>query len=262
MKKIANLLLNENIILSLIIFNTIIIFIQQSGVSSPLLLYIDFVISFIFLMEMIVKLKEYGFSGYWKNAWNRLDGILVIITLPSMVELFIPLGINTYFVLTLRALRIFKSFRIIRFFPHVNELSKGLKKAIKDSYSVFTGLMIIILVFSLLNCSLFSRAAPEYFATPIDSIYSVFRLFTIEGWYAIPDKISEYYGNLPIIGIVVKFYFSILLIIGGIIGVSFVNSVFVDAMVSDNNDNLEEDIKRLERKINQLTDKIDKLQSK
>lgn len=49
---------------------------------------------------------------------------------------------------------------------------------------------------------------------------------------------------------------------GGIIGLSLVNSVFVDAMVSDNNDELNKEVERLHKKIDVLTEKIDELQHK
>ena len=148
------------------------------------------------------------------------------------------MGYNLSFILSLRVLRVFKFFRIIKFFPHIDELSKGLERAIKDSYSVFFGFVIVIFIFALLNCSLFATAAPEFFGSPLESIYSMFRLFTIEGWYEIPAVITDYYDGSVWIEHLVKLYFSLLLIIGGVIGLSLVNSVFVDAMVSDNNDEL------------------------
>ena len=40
--------------------------------------------------------------------------------------------------------------------------------------------------------------------------------------------------------------------LGGVIGLSLINSVFVDAMVSDNNDDLLERIDQLEEKIDRL----------
>lgn len=173
-----------------------------------------------------------------------------------------PTGINISFILSLRVLRVFKFFRIIKFFPHIDELSKGIKRAIKDSYSVFFGFIIVIFIFALLNCSLFAKAAPEYFGTPLDSIYTVFKLFTVEGWYEIPEVITDYYSASPFIVNIVKLYFSLLLIVGGIIGLSLVNSVFVDAMVSDNNDELNKEVERLHKKIDVLTEKIDELQKK
>jgi voltage-gated sodium channel len=47
--------------------------------------------------------------------------------------------------------------------------------------------------------------------------------------------------------------------VGGILGLSLVNSVFVDAMVSDNNDELTKEVERLHEKIDALNCKIDEL---
>jgi voltage-gated sodium channel len=47
-------------------------------------------------------------------------------------------------------------------------------------------------------------------------------------------------------------YFIFVVLSGGILGLSLVNSIFVDAMVSDNNDELEKKIERLELKIDLL----------
>ena len=57
----------------------------------------------------------------------------------------------------------------------------------------------------------------------------------------------------------VKLYFSLLLIVGGILGLSLVNSVFVDAMASANNDELTKAVERLREKIDALNCKIDEL---
>ena len=102
----------------------------------------------------------------------------------------------------------------------------------------------------MINCSLFKDLAPEYFATPLDSIYSVFRLFTVEGWYDIPDAITV--SISPAWGKIVRFYFCILLLLGGILGMSFINSIFVDAMVSDNNDDVKAQLAEMEKKIDKL----------
>ena len=47
-------------------------------------------------------------------------------------------------------------------------------------------------------------------------------------------------------------YFIFVVFSGGIFGLSLVNSIFVDAMVSDNNDELEKKIDNLETKITLL----------
>ena len=259
-QRVINFFLNDKIILTFIVINFITIFVQESGYRSSMLTYIDCGISLIFLIEMIVKHCVYGIKEYWKDAWNRFDGILVMVTTPSLLNMSISMNMNLSFLMVLRVLHAFKMFRMIKFFPNIGAITVGLKRAIKDSYSVFFGLFIIMIVFSVFNCIMFGKAAPEYFGNPVESIYSVFRLFTVEGWYEIPDTISTYYDSSEAIIILVKTYFSILLVIGGILGMSLVNSIFVDAMVSDNNDDLEADVKRLEEKIDRPTEKITDLQ--
>jgi len=49
--------------------------------------------------------------------------------------------------------------------------------------------------------------------------------------------------------------FIFILLTGGIFGLSLVNSIFVDAMVSDNNDELEKKIDDLNEKVSKLLEK-------
>lgn len=49
-----------------------------------------------------------------------------------------------------------------------------------------------------------------------------------------------------------RIYFSILLFLGGIIGMILVNSIFVDAMAADNNDEVLKILSQLERKLDSM----------
>ena len=249
---IRKIFLNEHIILCVILINAAIIFAQESGVDSLALSVADLVCTLIFIIEMVVKHIEYGFKGYWRDGWNRLDGVLVILSLPSLVAFFVPAGVvgNLSVLLVLRLLRVLRFFRIIHIFPNFSTIARNFGKAMRDSYGVFAGFIVLILIVALVSCALFRDSAPEYFATPIDSIYAIFRICTGEGWNEIPDTIAE--GSTVITARWVRLYFSVLLIICSIIGLSLVNAIFVDAMVSDNNDDLEKQVK-------ELNDKIDKL---
>jgi len=249
---IRKIFLNEHIILCVILINAAIIFAQESGVNSLALSVADLVCTLVFVIEMIVKQMEYGIKGYWRDGWNRLDGVLVILSLPSVVAFFMPAGIlgNLSVLLVLRLLRVLRFFRIIHIFPNFSNIARNFGKALRDSYGVFAGFLVLILIVALVSCALFREAAPEYFASPIDSIYSIFRICTGEGWNEIPDTIAE--GSSIVTARWVRLYFSLLLVICSIIGLSLVNSIFVDAMVSDNNDDLEKQVKELNAKIDQL----------
>ena len=49
-----------------------------------------------------------------------------------------------------------------------------------------------------------------------------------------------------------RIYFSCLLFLGGIIGMSLVNSIFVDAMAADNNDEVLDKLSEIEKKLNDM----------
>jgi voltage-gated sodium channel len=60
----------------------------------------------------------------------------------------------------------------------------------------------------------------------------------------------------------VRLYFCALLIFGGIIGMSFINSIFVDAMMSDNNDDLVAHIDEMRKSLDEMKKQLDALQKK
>ena len=260
--------LGEKFIIGVILINSVIIYLQVSGYESLWLEVLDTTCTIIFIIEMVYKLNKYGMLGYWRYGWNRLDGSLVILSLPSLIVLLFPVeGANLSILLAFRLLRTLRVLRIIKVLGNtMNKLAVGFKKGLITSSPVIAAFFVIIVIFGLINCSLFKDVAPEFFGGPLSSIYSVFQLFTIEGWYDIPSACCG--GNdSPIMMGFIRLYFCVLLIAGGIIGMSFINSVFVDAMAEDNNDDVKKLIndrieeltaqnKALEEKINTILKKL------
>lgn len=254
--RIKKLFLNDKFILVVILINSILIYLQVSGYEDKLIGTLDMVCTLIFLLEMIIKHRVYGVRAYWRDGWNRLDGILVILSLPSVAALFIP---NEYTGLSLlmvfRLLRVLRFFRVLHFFPNFSKVVHGFKVAMRESYAILLSFAVIIVIFGLLNCSLFKEADPEHFQTPLRSIYAVFQICTIEGWYEIPNTVAEYYGASSVAAEFIRLYFCALLILGGIIGMSFINSIFVDAMVADNNDEVKAKLEEIQKTLYELKEK-------
>ena len=123
-----------------------------------------------------------------------------------------------------------------------------------SSYLIIFIFVVINFIFALLSHKLFSNIAPEYFGDPLTSFYSIFKIFTIEGWYEIPDIVTENITNSVEIWFV-RLYFVIVLFIGGIFGLSIINSVFVEGVI--NNDKDEKDADKLDKIISRL-DSIEK----
>ena len=244
--------MNDNAILIVVVINTIIIFLLEGGISNLAIIIIDSVCTIFFLCEMIVKHIHLGIRGYWSRAMNCMDGLLVLLSLPSLINYVTEMPLTDFsFLLALRSLRIFRIFRIERLFPGFGIIVRNLKLALKQSSAFMLAILLFIIIFALIDCGLFSSVAPEYFGSPFDAIYSTFRLFTIEGWYEIPDTIAAGFGNHFWVH-VTRFYFCTQLFIGGIVGMSLINSIFVDAMVSDNNDALDAKVDKLQQSIDEL----------
>lgn len=247
MKKI---LLNEKLLLAIVILNVVVIFIQECGVDHLALSLVDIVCTLIFIAEMVVKHREYGVKGYWRDRWNALDGIVTILSIPALLAYLIPEIASINAIIIFRALRVFKLFRTARRFPNLTEIWSGFKLALRQSAGFLLGYFIVIVVIAMFNSALFGKVAPEYFDTPLDAIYSVFQLFTVEGWYEIPNAVV---GDLsPVWTHIIRFYFCLLLIGGGIIGMSLINSIFVDALAADNNDDVKAKLDVLEQKLDRL----------
>ena len=254
-KTIKNIFLNERLIIIIIILNAIILFLQESGIQNQFINVLDFCCSIIFVIEMIVKMKEYGVKGYWDSGWNRLDGTLVILTIPSLIAFVLPMrSLDLSFLLVLRILRVFRFFRLVHVFPGFTQLMKNFVVAMKRSYAVFVGLLIMIITFAMIGCGLFKDIAPEYFSTPLEAIYSTFRIFTGEGWNEIPDTVAQ--GVHSGWAHIIRLYFCLILIVGCIIGMSLLNSIFVDAMVSDDEEGIKEQLNSIETSLDEIKKRI------
>lgn len=258
MGKLKQLFLNERFILFVIIINAVIIFTQSYGIEHRWLTALDLACTLIFTIEMIVKHMVYGLKGYWADGWNKMDGTLVILSFPSIIAFFAPTAMeNLSFLLILRLLRVLRFFRVMHFFPNFSKIVVGFKLAMRNSWGILCSFTVIIIIFGMLNCSLFHEADPEHFYSPIRSIYSVFQICTIEGWYDIPNAVAEYYGAFTWMASVVRLYFCLLLIMGGIIGMSFINSVFVDAMVADNNNEVLDKLVELQKTVEEMKQQLE-----
>lgn len=257
-----NPFLESRFILTLILINSGVIFWQCYDGYPKILDWVDLGFVICFWIEMISKWKKYTFWGYWSRSWGRFDGAITILSSMSVLQMFfaywqkgvlspsVTTGMSLEFLIALRVLRVFRFFRVFRFIPSIESIVTGTRNALLSSYVIVFAFMTLAFIFSVVSCCLFKSVSPDYFGDPITSFYTIFRLFTVEGWYEIPEAVSanfSFWGTTA-----VKLYFASLLFFGGIIGMSFINSIIVDAMVSDNNDQMLAKINGLEKKIDLL----------
>lgn len=208
----------------------------------------DFFFTVLFGVEIYFKVRQYGLQRYLKSEWNLLDLVVVVLSLPSLLLYFIPNSPYLGFLLLLRVFRVFKFFRFLKFIPNINSLLSGIRRALKASVFVILAFFIYTFVVSLFSCHIFHDIAPRYFRNPLVSFYTIFKIFTIEGWYEIPDTIA---ASVSVkVAFFTRAYFVLVVTTGGLFGLSLVNAIFVDEMTSDNT-------RLVERRVNELHQKID-----
>lgn len=245
-------LISEKVVLTIIVINTVVLFIDafptiRQTMFGEILFWIDYACIVFFVIEALIKIWILNFRTYWKSGWNKLDIMIVLAGLPFLIGPFLP---NVDFeafsvILLLRLGRFLRFWRMLRFVPNANHILKGVIRALKASVGVFLVLLGLNLILAMGANMLFHNVAPQYFGDPILSIYSMFKVFTIEGWYEIPDQLANE-GLSTNYLVLMRCYFSVAVLVGGILGLSLANAVFVDEMTTDNNDHLEEMVEKLQ----------------
>lgn len=242
----------------IILLNVVIIYLMYfPALKDNLLLeLIDQAFILIFLVEAIVKLSVLKPRHYFASSWNRFDFVIVVGSLPTLLINFIEVP-DTSLLIILRLFRLIRILRFIRFVPNLGQVLEGLGRALRASVFVLVALLVLNLMTAIFTCHFYGEIAPELFGDPLLSIYSIFKLFTLEGWDDIPRFIASR-TDLPWLVWVTRFYFVIVVLIGGIFGMSLANAVLIDEMTMDNNQELEKKIDDMHQELRLLREELQK----
>mgnify|MGYP005990991041 CR=1 FL=1 len=218
--------------------------------------YLDMVFLLLFVMEALVKIRSSGLKGYFSSYWNRFDFSIVILSLPALLVPFASVP-NTSVIIILRLFRIIRIARLLRFVPNMQHVLKGLGRALKASIFVLAALVFLVFILAIVTCHFYGQLVPKLFGDPLISLSSVFQLFTLEGWNEIPAAIALKTESTYVIG-ATRLYFGLIVLLGGVFGMSLANAVFVDEMTMDNNDKLEAKMDAMQRQIAELKEMLEK----
>ncbi len=254
---LRSLLLTHRGIMVLIALNAVIIFLLSfpSLAQNRWLLWLDQAFLALFIVEAAWKLWLFGPKQYFRSGWNTFDFAIVCISLPSMFVLLKP-SHDLSFLIVLRLLRFFRMLRVLRFVPDIQIILTGLIRAMRASVMVLLVMMLGNFLLSIFSAHLFAELDPEHFGDPLRAFFSMFQVMTLEGWVDVTDgvanEVSGWAGPY-----LVRFFFLVLVLAGGIFGLSLANAIFVDEMTLDNNRVLEEKIDELQRQLSELKSLIE-----
>ncbi len=250
MNTLQSFFTNDRIMLAVVFINTLFIFVGGYFTSSRFFIWVDSFFTILFLVEIVAKVNAYGWKEYWKDGWNKFDFIITLLAVPSLANLFADTDLFTHILLSLRTLRVFKSIRLFKFIPHIENLLKGVKLAVKTSLIVCVAFVVMLFIVSIISTTLYGKIAPEFFGDPGISLFTIFRYFSGDDWATFPLVIGRETPDL--VARLTRTGYAILYFFGGVMGLSLVNSIFVDAMVGDNNDEVLAKLEQLEKKLDEL----------
>ena len=264
-RRILEKLFHEGIILSVIVLNTFALvldgFPDLNARFGQYFHAFDYACVVYYVLEVLAKVRLFGWGAYWKSNWNKFDFIIVLLGIPVLIDPLFPGEFRgAEIILLLRTGRFLRFFRMLRFIPNVTQIWNGVQRSLKASVGIFLVLFILNLITAMGANGLFGGYAPEHFGDPYVSFYSMFKVFTIEGWYDIPDELALRDDITPAMIFLVRCYFAFSVIIGGVLGLSLANAVFVDEMTVDNTDKLEKLVEDLRDDITEYKKEIVELQ--
>lgn len=245
----------EKNLFAITLLNVVIIYFHSFSYFSDYFFYFDLAdasITLFFLCEIIYKISnnydkglKAKFKYYWKHDhWNKLDFISLILALPSLGVLFInDLELFAGFTV-LRSLRIFKFIRVIEFIPEGKRIVPQLVRALKAVMFIIFAFIIYSTIISLISVSIYKSYTDDYFTNAFDSFFTIFKIFSGDGFSDVVADITDHPDCSLSFAYFTKFYFVFIVFTGSILGLSLINSIFIDQMTiaKDEHDSSEKKI--------------------
>jgi voltage-gated sodium channel len=242
------MVVDERLVTAIIVLNAALQFLRAypRWEDDGFLLALDYGCTLYFVVELLLKVGLLGFREYWKSGLNRFDFIVIVAASPHLLTPFFEVT-DLALLLLLRSVRLVRLLRLLHFIPGRDRLLANAIQALRASVGLFLALVLYNFVLGLTACYVFRDTGSPYFADPFTSMYSLFKVFTIEGWHEIAESVGL---DAPHgVGFIARGFFIFAVLTGGFVGISLANAVFVDRMVADNTNELERLVGRMREEI-------------
>ena len=267
MRRVLGWLVSDRLVMAVIVVNAVALVLHEMAAppfpARAVWYWVDYACVVFFLVEAALKIRAWGWRQYWASGWNRFDFTVVLVSLPVLADPFLVIFATRdfAFVLILRLGRLFRLFRVLRFIPNLDHLVVGVRRALRASVGVFLALFLVNLILAVMATLMFRELDPQHFGNPLASGYSIFQVFTVEGWNEIAEGLVDRAAASGVshsVGLVLaaRAFFVVAVLVGGILGLSLANAVFVDEMIMDNTDVLEQKVDVLTEELRALRDEI------
>ncbi|KAI8801434.1 Ion transport protein-domain-containing protein [Cladochytrium replicatum] len=178
---------------------------SNSGSSSvPVVFsYLDLFFLAVYVVEFVLKIYVEPI-GYWKEAYNRFDAVILFVSLGQWIaQFYMAKSNNLTFLRVLRSLRALRAFRSISFIRSLKVVVNALVTTLtRNAVDILLLLVLLMFIFSVMGHYLFgddpsNADAYSNWGTFIDGFYTLFVFVTAEGWTSYQDNLTGdgYYGS-------------------------------------------------------------------
>ena len=186
-----------NISTGFVVFNLVIMcmpYYRQPAEYAALVEGLSSFVTWVFIVEMQLKLIGMGCAAYWADGWNVLDGVIVSL---SIIEMLITIlladtGVNISF---LRMLRLLRLLRLLKAWPGLYKIVMAFVKAIPQISNLFVLMFLLMFIFALLGMQAFggtgvsddSRWHFDYFYSGMLAVFGIFTGAWVDAFQACAD---------------------------------------------------------------------------
>nr|XP_004466800.3 LOW QUALITY PROTEIN: cation channel sperm-associated protein 2 [Dasypus novemcinctus] len=191
-----------NFIIFLIFLNTIVLMVEIEVLESTnvklwslklILEVAAWFILLIFLLEILLMWTS-SFFLFWKNAWNVFDFFVTMLSLLPEIVVLVGVTGQSVWLQLLRICRVLRSLKLFARFRQIRVIILALVRALKTMTFLLMLLLIFFYIFAVTGVYFFEnytrspRQDLEYhmfFSDMLNSLVTVFILFTLDHWYAL-----------------------------------------------------------------------------
>ena len=176
-------------IISVIIFSALLIGAKTYDIDPEylkLITYLDLAITYLFLIEIIVRFIAEGHSlAFFKKGWNVFDTLIVTASM-------IPID-DSEMVLLARLVRVFRVLRLISIIPELRILISALIKALPPMGYVLLLMFIMFYIYAAVGSFLFDDINKVLWGDIAVAMLTLFRVVTFEDWTDVMYETMEVY---------------------------------------------------------------------
>lgn len=117
----------------------------------------NIIFTFVFLLEMVLKLFGLGFSYYFRDPFNILDSIIVVTSVIDMGLAFSKSeSSNANISTSLRGFRVLSLFKLAKTWQRFNHLLRTMWRTLIDISTFTVVLFLFMFIFTILAMELFA----------------------------------------------------------------------------------------------------------